>query len=135
MSSGGEDNFVKGLRFIAAALNSTTTVQCDAFRYDAITESTIWEDELPPVIRARSEALWGIRPILRHRASIILGEPDPEWERCWQLGKELFPNWVGFIDSRVDPAPEIREFLRQRVVETRSAISRMISNAVRRGAK
>src|SRR5262245_32316515 len=126
------DIFVKGLRLAARELDSLATAKSETFRYDAITESIIWDDELPADYGGGSEKVWSLRPIFRFRASLILGEPDLEWERYWQLAKQLFPKWIGFSKGRLNPATEVKEFLRKRIVETETSVKRMMANSDRR---
>jgi hypothetical protein len=127
-----EDVFVKGLRSLASDLDSITVATSDRYHYDAITESIRWEDELPQSYGRGGERLAALRVIFRYRASLILGEPQAEWERYWQLARELFPRWIGFDATRLNPSPEVREFLRAHAAETAAAVARSIERMRRR---
>ena len=127
------DIFEKSLRCIANDLDLLRIEKSSRYRYDAITESLIWEDELPTGSRIR--ALHGMRAILRHRASLTLGELDTEFERYWQLGNELFPNWIGFTQSRVHPPADVCDFLRHAVQNTRNYVKSILDRQAGKARK
>lgn len=71
--------------------------------YDALSDAIVWTDELPEEDPAE---WWDIRPLLRHRTCMIVGERS-EFEAWWLKGKELFPQWVGFSQERSAQSPRI----------------------------
>jgi hypothetical protein len=130
MESVNEDIFERNLRFVAADLDLISSVKGDEYRYDAMTESLVWRDELPP--RHLVAACNGLRPIFRYRASLSLMESDPEWECYWNLGKALFPNWIGFSEIRIHPSGDALDLLRREVQKARERTSRILSRPPRR---
>src|SRR5690349_4696155 len=69
--------------------------------YHLLADALFWADEAPPWWR-----LWELENALRflwhYRTGLILGEPR-ECGEIWELGKRLFPRWVGFHPSRCRP--------------------------------
>jgi hypothetical protein len=126
MNYGLDQKFVDALHAIAPDLDEIRNPQSEVYRYDAITEAIIWNDELP--VRCSVEKIQSLRPVFRYRASITLGQPDVEWERYWQLAKSLFPHWVGFSSERVAPGPEVTSYLRRQVDDTRRQVRTALSN-------
>jgi hypothetical protein len=96
--------------------NAATTIRgCrfdaqSSFRYDLMSDSVIWEDEMPNPFMGDSLAL---RLLFRYRTSVLLGNPDVQLEGYWLHGKSLFPDWPGFTSDRSTPSQEILDFLKK----------------------
>ena len=69
--------------------------------YHLFADALFWADEAPAWWR-----LWDLENALRllwhYRTGLIIGEKRPGVE-LWELGKRLFPGWVGFHPSRSQP--------------------------------
>ncbi len=104
---------IDSLHLIVKIMDGLSEVGPNSYKFDAMTASVIWYDELP---ERRGSALdWGLRPLFGYRGSLILSEPDLSLEPYWLLGKELFPNWVGFRPERCVPNPELAAFIREQI--------------------
>ena len=77
-------------------------------RYDLMSDSILWEDEIPTPFNGDSLA---IRLLFRYRTTVLLGKPNHELECYWRLGMSLFPDWPGFTPSRNTPSQELLDFL------------------------
>ena len=64
---------------------------------DCMSDALVWRDET--VGTTPVEVIWALRLLFHYRTGIIIGEPRPHGE-FWQLGREIFPHWVGFHPSR-----------------------------------
>jgi hypothetical protein len=69
--------------------------------YHVFADALFWIDEAPiwwglPELENPLRCLW------HYRTGLILGEARPFGE-LWELGKRLFPHWVGFHPSRCRP--------------------------------
>jgi hypothetical protein len=69
--------------------------------YRLLADALYWMDEAPPWggLRRAENAL---RLLWHYRTGLILGEPRP-FAEYWELGKRLFPRWVGFYPARCRP--------------------------------
>jgi hypothetical protein len=78
--------------------------------YEIMSGSLIWEDEKPrnaghgtsvnvlgPEVPV--EVAWSLRPLWHYRTGLIIGEERP-YRELWELGRSLFPRWVGFHPFR-----------------------------------
>lgn len=71
--------------------------------YHVLADALYWADEAPPWPWARlREAENALRCLWYFRTGLILGEERP-FAELWELGKQLFPLWVGFDPSRCRP--------------------------------
>jgi hypothetical protein len=70
--------------------------------YHVFADALYWMDEAPPWSRLRG-AENALRPLWHYRTGLIIGEPRP-FKELWDLGKQLFPNWVGFHSARCRPS-------------------------------
>lgn len=66
--------------------------------YDAMSDSLIWTDEIP---QSRPNGWTVIRYILATRADLAMGA-EPRYPELWDLGQQLFPEWVGFLKTRTE---------------------------------
>jgi hypothetical protein len=78
--------------------------------YHMLADALFWPDEWL-FGRARGECEDLLRVLWHHRTGLILGEPR-EYADIWQLGKEVFPRWVGFHPSRSRPLRRYRAVYR-----------------------
>ena len=77
--------------------------------YDLFGDALIWQDER---ISCDSIPLIGaIRNLTYYRTGLIIGE-DRGSDELWRLGRELFPNWVGFHRSRCRPSARLARIYR-----------------------
>jgi hypothetical protein len=74
--------------------------------YHLLADALYWIDEAPPWSKLH-RAENPLRVLWYYRTGLILGEARPCGE-FWELGKELFPRWVGFHPSRCQPLPEYK---------------------------
>lgn len=84
--------------------------------YHMFADGLFWVDEAPP--------WWGLsdlenalRWVWHYRTGLILGQ-SREGAEFWELGKQLFPRWVGFHPSRC--RPDRRHIVRYRVANIAS---------------
>ncbi len=102
MSSADDDDPERVLRRYARRLNgrSWRWPFMQPF-YDCLADALIWPDEKP--FRSRSDLPSALRPLYFYRTGMILGEARSRVE-FWDLGKRLFPDWVGFAPERCRPS-------------------------------
>ena len=69
--------------------------------YHLFADALVWADELP--FRWRRLGIDHVlRPLWHYRMGLILGETR-RFVELWELGKRLFPHWIGFHPSRCRP--------------------------------
>lgn len=68
--------------------------------YDVFGDALFWADEMPA--GNPTDLILALRGLFRHRTGLIIGKTRRRAE-LWELGRELFPNWVGFHPSRRSP--------------------------------
>jgi hypothetical protein len=73
---------------------------------DAMSDALVWPDETDS--STPMEVIWALRFVRHYRTGLILGEARPHAE-FWQLARELFPHWVGFLPSRCELSPRLAE--------------------------
>src|SRR5262249_12493723 len=69
--------------------------------YHLFADALVWVDEMP-LWRRFSDLENALRWLWHYRTGLIIGQPRPGVE-LWELGKRLFPRWVGFHPSRCSP--------------------------------
>jgi hypothetical protein len=69
--------------------------------YHQFADALFWLDELPPWWHL-SDLENALRFLWYFRTGLMLGE-SREWGDLWELGRRLFPRWVGFHPSRCQP--------------------------------
>lgn len=121
------DEIARDLAAMAILLNHAEFNPSSSFRFDIMTESVIWDDELPQAYSG-NPILLALRPIFYQRACLLIGQQDELTLRYWKLGLELFPSWPGFRPERLDPTSEAALYLRTR----REEIDRSIENRKKR---
>ena len=70
--------------------------------YDIMRGAFLWEDELPP--RSSKDfprAIFILARVIAYRASLTLGQPNPEYESEWAELREAVPSWPGFRQERI----------------------------------
>jgi hypothetical protein len=78
--------------------------------YHLFAGALFWADEYPPWWRL-PELEDALRVLWYYRTGLILGQPR-EYGEYWELGKQLFPRWVGFHPSRFRPDRRLIVFYR-----------------------
>jgi len=95
----------------------------------------VWSDERPKL--PDNSPLWELilpvqRDLLRHRASLMAGEPtEPGAEVTWNEMQELCPDWPGFRPERRDPA--LKDALKQTVEDAFAEPDKPVSEAYLQG--
>lgn len=79
--------------------------------YDCMSGALVWYDEKP--LRSPFSLHSALRMLWNYRTGLMIGEHRPETEPAWELGRRLFPRWVGFHPGR-------RRATRQRIVRYRA---------------
>jgi len=104
-----EDDFEPTLRRYAPMLNARSwRWPVLGPTYHILADALCWLGEAPTWSQLR-RAENALRPLWYYRTSLIIGEAREEGEVCelgkslWELGKSLFPCWVGFHPSRCEP--------------------------------
>ena len=90
---------------IARHMESLSKIDDARVRYELLSGSLVWSDELPRDVDTDC-----IRFVLRYRTSLILSEPCPEYEALWNEARRQFPQWIGFSPERMAPNQELAEF-------------------------
>lgn len=88
------------LQDIAADMNAMQYRVDAAVGYDLLSDSLLWSDEMPELGDHRPRDFWCLRPVLRYRTTLILGDPDTDFEEYWSAAQIHFPRWAGFQLSR-----------------------------------
>jgi hypothetical protein len=97
-----EDDPVAVFRHYANALNARSwRWPLLGPSYHLFADALYWIDEAPPLSKLR-KAENALRFLWHFRTGLIMGE-EREGAELWQLGKQLFPLWVGFHPSRCAP--------------------------------
>jgi hypothetical protein len=102
------------LAILAPFLDALVIMNDSSFFFDVMTESIIWNDEMTSEIRSDRRS-WSLRPLFYYRSTVILKQPDTQYENHWVLGKHLFPNWPGFAPERTAPSDEVVAFLKDKI--------------------
>jgi hypothetical protein len=104
------EDYLKELEQIAPAMESLRAKWWPRIHYHLLADALYWSDEFPPLSTLAENAM---RPVLRHRTLLILGEtPEPKWEPFWTEAQAQFPRWIGFRRDRVNGNHALREALR-----------------------
>lgn len=116
---------VANLHIIAVAFQDVRHAAPDAeVFYDMLSDGLVWSDELPQEF-LRDIHL--VRPVLRHRTCIILGEPS-HYEPWWNEAKRLFPDWVGFLAARAVPSEALRKLYQDGRARAAESVRRHMSS-------
>ncbi len=73
---------------------------------DVMSDALVWTDET--ISSTPTEVIWALRFVRHYRTGLILGVARPHSE-FWQLARDLFPHWVGFLPSRCELSPRLAE--------------------------
>jgi hypothetical protein len=94
---------------LVASLLGQCLYDPDAERiYDIMRGGFLWSDEFP-ACSTHDEFLLVLdvlAPVIAHRASLTLGEPDPTREDSWNALQTAVPSWPGFRLDRIYGRPE-----------------------------
>lgn len=74
-----------------------------AMRYDIMSDSLVWTDEIPPPPLGDAMV---IRLLLRYRTTVLIGQPEIGLAQYWTFGQSLFPIWPGFRTDRNTPTQD-----------------------------
>jgi hypothetical protein len=87
--------------------------------YDLWADALKWLDESPICWPWRDppELVEALRVLWHYRTGLILGDVRP-YAGCWELGRRLFPCWVGFHPSRCRRSRRLARFYRAIRLET-----------------
>jgi hypothetical protein len=97
--------------------------------YDLWADALKWIDESPPwPWRDPPELVDGLRALFHYRTGLILGDVRP-YGGIWELGRRLFPCWVGFHPSRCRRSRQLARFYRALRLETYRGFHRDIREA------
>ena len=70
-------------------------------RYDMLSDSLIWDDELPEIEKQEPRDCYSaLRIVLQYRTTLILGNPEERCRVLWDYALSIFPNWIGFSPLR-----------------------------------
>lgn len=93
-----------------------------SMQYHALAGAVYWSDEIPRQIDDMQED--ALRILLRYRTTLMLGRPEVECQKFWELAKQSFPTWIGFSESRVSPNSSVLDFYAQKTKRVRKQIQR-----------
>ncbi len=91
------DKWLPNLAAIAKEMEALRESSLATVRYELLSDSLIWSDELPIKTNLPTDCL---RPVFRYRTSLILGAPDIAYQIFWAQAQKSFPNWIGFSSKR-----------------------------------
>lgn len=97
---------------IAATISSLVKLPEAVIGFEALAGALYWSDEVPR-LDDPDYTSW-LRPILRYRTTVILGEPDQRYEDAWRQAKRLFPKWPGFASERCRPDSQLAVLYRKK---------------------
>jgi len=106
------DEWLAQMAEIAGALDALVKSPGAEVHYDLLSDALWWADELPAHVEA--ESVWSLRPILRYRTTLILGQADSGFVPHWQAAQRLFPRWPGFTPDRCTPNRELAAIYRKK---------------------
>jgi hypothetical protein len=65
--------------------------------FELLSGALVWRDEIPPNVP--TEVTWALRFVWCERTNIMFEKPR-RFPEFWKLSRQLFPNWVGFYQTR-----------------------------------
>lgn len=92
------DDILKRIESVAPQMNAMRRQWFPRLHYDMLADALWWSDERPDFDDAEDH--WCLRPVFRYRTTLILGDPDPNYEAAWAIAKDSFPRWPGFHPRR-----------------------------------
>lgn len=108
----------KELESVAPMLNARRRSRCARPRYHLLADALFWTDEIPEGISEAGED--ALRFILRYRTSLMLSNPQSEFEALWNAARIAFPEWAGFSSERCGRSEHLKSvFLRLQKESTR----------------
>lgn len=110
------------LMMIADELNRTIKDSNARVLYDLFADALYWTDELPRGSGPEPLGYSCLRPILRHRTSLIAHEGDERFLDIWTKATSLFPKWVGFSPERLRESETLRAYLQEARTESAKAM-------------
>lgn len=117
-------DLAKTLREYADHLNAINKPKWRAeVFYELMSGALIWSDERNK--ETPTEVIWALRFLFAYRTSLMLNEPREELKSKWDLGLELFPQWVGFRPERREPTPGLLEIYRRGYVGMKKCLRDM----------
>jgi hypothetical protein len=105
-----EINWLEQLARVAAEMDDVRALPNAEMSYDVLADAITWSDEYPSNAAGRMYEFQCIKLLLRYRTSFLLNNPDETFKMYWDRAKELFPNWAGFVGSRLAPSDELKQF-------------------------
>jgi hypothetical protein len=95
--------------------------------YDLCADALKWLDESPICWPWRDppELVDGLRVLWHYRTGLLLGDVRP-YGRTWELGRRLFPCWVGFHPSRCRRSRQLARFFRSARLEATREFNRSL---------
>jgi hypothetical protein len=103
--------YLEALQSLAKKLSSYKLRKSATLKFHILAGALFWSDEVPLWLSAEQDD--AMRCLLRYRTSLILGEPEENLKRFWDVGMQHFPDWIGFSKERVTPSPELIAFYRR----------------------
>ena len=88
--------------------------------FDLLAGAIVWSDETNR--KTPTHTIWALRFITAYRTGLMIGQADLAHKKYWDLGLQLFPQWVGFLPERREMTEKLRKVYRRGTVETRKCI-------------
>ena len=101
------NQLIQSVSILADILTQSEITESAIARYELLSGSLVWSDEIPTHTVQNSDCL---RYILNYRTGLIIGEPDGTFAPIWQEALRQFPNWIGFLPERIVYNSELAEF-------------------------
>jgi hypothetical protein len=98
---------VEAMSSLSPFLSSLKKSDSASIRYELLSGSLVWSDEIPTDVWLRNE--W-LRYVLNYRTGLIIGDPDPTLAVVWREAVGYFPNWIGFLPERTSYDSKLTEF-------------------------
>lgn len=107
--------YLEQLRRISSVMESLKKKDTATLQYHPLADAVYWSDEVPSDLGPEAED--ALRFLLRYRTALLIGQPEDEWRCFWEVGKQAFPNWIGFSQARVTASKSVVEFYRRSAAE------------------
>jgi len=88
------------LNTLAPKLNQLPLVQGAECFYEVLSGGLLWRDEIPELAALPTGTFEALRGVIHYRTTLILGEPEEQYQACWSEAQRLFPKWPGFVVAR-----------------------------------
>ncbi|MCC9608318.1 hypothetical protein LOC68_10885 [Blastopirellula sp. JC732] len=97
---------------VAQVLNLLTIQDGAEIRYDMLSDALYWSDEIPRDSGDNFDFAC-LQPVFRYRMTLMLGDPDVEFQTAWEIARGMFPKWPGFCTGRCSQNADLTALYRE----------------------